>query len=149
MSKKSTASTASISPAIQKVFLSTAMLFITAQIFMEAYFTIRLNGGRAIGTNLWLLMYTVLFPLLLFGVAFCLHPRRSVRIPIIFESALLATAGFLIYSSLSYIGAFIPDAYFTSRNIQISWFTSQVIMFTVCGLIYIGVLYTLRRTKRW
>lgn len=146
MAKKSTS--ANLSPAIQKVFLCATLIFILAQIGTEAYFAIRFNGSRAFSSNLWLLLYTVLFPLLLFTIALVLHPRRAIRIPIMFECAMLAVAGFLVYSSLSYLGAFIPDSIFNDGS-QWSWFASQAIVFGVCGLIYVSVLIVLRKTKRW
>ena len=141
--------TANISPAIQKLFLGICVFFIVIQVVSQLLFMLQTHATLATTSYLWITIYTVLLPFLLFIAAFSLHPRRAFTLPILFESSFLAAAGFLLYSCLSYIGAFFPSSLVDFTGSQFSWFAYQAALFSTCALIYIGILFVLRRTKHW
>ena len=86
-------------------------------------------------------------PLLLFLIAYALNPRKLSITEKTFESILLATGGAIAWSLFSTI----PPTIFLSDGPDYieSYATYQIAASTALALVFAGVLYWLRASKRW
>jgi hypothetical protein len=97
----------------------------------------------------WTMIIWQVVPLVLFGLAYFLNPRKLTLVQRLFESVVLTIAGILVFSALSQVVfQFFSLGSLIGGSIDSYLFYESLSVATLI-VVFGAVLFFLARTKRW